>query len=122
MLIQDSEKPALLRTLQRVLVHETDREVNGELSEHALWELEQIRTITARLIDEGRRTGSSERLIFLADYNLSQAELLNMGLVDLMRDPFHDLNRYAHSGMGIEPGKGMLMVKAMHFLRKKFSQ
>ena len=119
--ILDSEKPTLLKILRRELILGTEREVNAELSNHALYELEQIRVMTARLINDVRLSGKSRRLVYLAEYNIAQAELLNMGMIDLMENPFVDLNRYSHESMADEPGKGMLMIKARYFLKKHFS-
>ncbi|HEY4497314.1 MAG TPA: hypothetical protein VJC20_00955 [Candidatus Paceibacterota bacterium] len=115
--ILDSQKPALLNALMKYLFDRTDLEVLDGLSEFTLHELNDIRVIVSALINDMALHGKSERLVYLARYNLSQAELLNAGLIDLMKDGHSTLQRYA-----ADPEKGMLMLKALFFLKKRFMQ
>lgn len=115
--ILDSQKPVLLTVLMAYLVDRTNIEVLGGLSDFAIRELNDIRVFTESLIHDISLRGSSKRLVYLANYSLSPAELLNAGLIDIMKDAHSTLQRYA-----ADPEKGLLMLKALYFLKKHFMQ
>lgn len=115
--VLDTEKASLLSALKMYLAQQTDQEVFGNLSDRAITEVNQLRIFTARLIGEMRAPTENPKLVHMAAYDLSEAELLNIGLVDLIPSAYTRLWGWANN-----PDKGLLMLKAVYFLKQRFSQ